>query len=75
MSVDNKPEDKLVLCDGKYTFYIGTKTIHVGTPRETTLKDVLLCDRYDSEGWRDFLGDNAVLALFRYALDRTKRPQ
>lgn len=46
-------EEKITLSDGKYIFFI-----------DGALN--LYCDRY-GEPWRDFIGDNAVTALFRYA--------
>ncbi len=42
----------MVLSDGKYEFKMQG--------------DTLVCLRYGEE-WRDFIGDNAVLALFRHA--------
>lgn len=42
-------EDLLILENGKYKFY--------------KVNGILKCDRYD-EPWRDFLGDNAVNALY-----------
>lgn len=51
--------EEIVLCGGKYRFWIDDKsTVH--------------CDRY-GESWRDFVGDKAVLALFRECLDRPGR--
>jgi hypothetical protein len=40
------------LRDGKYEFYVDGR-------------GVLKCARYEDREWRDFVGDNAVLALFR----------
>lgn len=48
-------KEEIVLCDGKYKFYID----ELG---------VLRCLR-NGENWRDFIGDNAVLALFRECLE------
>lgn len=42
---------KVILCDGKYTF-------------RCTESGFLVCDRYNEKGWRDFFGDKAVHALF-----------
>lgn len=42
--------DKVTLCDGKYTFRMEDSR--------------LVCDRYDDKEWREFVGDNAVYALF-----------
>lgn len=53
--------ETITLCDGKYTFvWDGTR---------------LVCLRH-GEPWRDFVGDNAVLALFRYAreLEDVRKP-
>ena len=47
--------NEIVLCEGKYRFYFDGQGI-------------LCCDRY-GEPWRDFIGDNAVLALMRQALE------
>jgi hypothetical protein len=43
-------ENKVELCDGKYTFYVDEKGI-------------LKCLRYGI-AWRDFVGDNAIHALY-----------
>jgi len=50
--------EEIVLCGGKYKFYIDEL-------------NVLRCLR-NGENWRDFIGDNAVLALFRECLDYQK---
>ena len=47
---------RIRLTDGKYTFRKGSK-------------GDLIADRYGQEGWREFLGDKAVGALFDYALE------
>ena len=47
--------EELILCNGKYRFYLDQNGI-------------LRCNRY-GEPWREFIGDNAVLALFRYAVE------
>jgi hypothetical protein len=50
------------LADGKYEF-------------EKDDKGFLRCKRY-GEYWRDFIGDNAVLSLFDYAIElKTKSKQ
>ena len=46
--------EEIILERGKYRFYIKDNSLY--------------CDRYD-EYWRDFTGDKAILALFRYALE------
>lgn len=48
-------KEEIVLCGGKYRFYIDEL-------------NVLRCSRH-GENWRDFIGDNAVLALFRECLE------
>ena len=50
--------NKIVLNDGKYTFY--------------TENDSLFCLRY-GENWREFVGDNAVHALFQECLEREEK--
>lgn len=45
----------MILCEGKYEF-----------KKEPGGR--LICLQY-SEPWRDFVGDNAVLALFQYAAE------
>ena len=51
--------DEIILSDGKYRFY--------------TKKDggTLFCDRY-GEKWREFIGDNAVHALFNECFELKK---
>ena len=51
--------EEIVLCGGKYKFYIDE------------LND-LRCLR-NGENWWDFIGDNAVLALFRECLERNEK--
>lgn len=50
--------EQVVLSNGKYCFRISKC-------------GVLLCDRYE-EPWRDFISDDAVLALFREAVKLRK---
>lgn len=47
----------IILEDGKYEFY-------------EEKPGVIKCKRYGKE-WRDFIGDNAVYALFQYAVKKT----
>ena len=47
-------EEKIVLCDWKYTFYRKDHSLY--------------CLRHGEE-WRDFIGDKAVNALFDLALE------
>ncbi len=47
-------KDEIILDNGKYRFYMIGCTLH--------------CDRY-GEKWRDFVGDNAVTALFQKCLE------
>lgn len=54
-------KDEIELCGGKYKFY-------------TDERGVLLCLRH-GEPWRDFVGDNAVLALYRECLDLKRREE
>lgn len=49
----------IILREGKYHFYFDAEGI-------------LRCKRY-GEPWRDFIGDNAVLALFRHAVELQER--
>ena len=48
---------KLVLCDGKYTFYVAGVSLY--------------CDRY-ADHWREFVGDKAVHALFDKCIELQK---
>lgn len=50
-------EEKIILDDGKYEFYIDGHT--------------LKCRRYD-ENWREFVGDKAVSSLFYKCLELQK---
>ena len=48
-------KEMITLNDGKYTFY-------------TDDRGILRCKRYEDKDWRDFIGDNAVYALFNECL-------
>lgn len=50
---------KVILEDGKYTFYVTDSFI----PK---------CDRYD-EPWREFLGDKAIYCLITHTIEQQKQ--
>jgi len=50
-----KIDKELILCDGKYRFYL--------TPAGN-----LYCDR-NEEFWRSFIGDKAITSLFNLAFN------
>jgi len=52
---------EIILDDGKYRFWAPDP------PDDFQL----FCERY-GEPWRDFVGDNAVHALFEYAVEQRK---
>lgn len=55
-----KEEKKLIIENGKYTFYIDEN-------------NRFKCDRYNDKRWRDFTGDKAVYCLFYEALKNKQK--
>lgn len=51
--------EEIALHDGKYRFWMDGV--------------ILRCARYEERYWREFIGDNAVLALFRECIELRKQ--